>query len=71
MKFMINREAKLRYMATYFTTLEKGDFVFCKITGKKIPLDELKYWNVERQEAYVDAMASLQRQRSLEELEKP
>ena len=58
-------------MATYFTTIEEGDFVLCKMTGEKIPLDELKYWSVERQEAYVDAEASLQRQRSLEAQEKP
>ena len=70
MKFTTNREAKLRYLPTYFATLEKGDFVFCKVTGEKIPLDKLKYWNVERQEAYVDAKASLQRQRSLEAHEK-
>ena len=67
MKLPASKEAKLRYMATCFTTLEKGDFVLCKTTGEKIPLDELKYWNVDRQEAYVDAEASLRRQRSLEE----
>ncbi|MCY4033811.1 MAG: DUF2093 domain-containing protein [Hyphomicrobiales bacterium] len=71
MKLTAGKEAKLRYMATYFTTIEKGDFVLCKITGERIPLDELKYWSVERQEAYVDAEASLQRQRSLEAQEKP
>lgn len=70
MKFTVGKEAKLRYMATYFTTIEKGEFVLCKMTGKKIPLDQLKYWSVERQEAYVNAEASLQRQRSLETQEK-
>lgn len=66
MKLPAGKEAKLRYMATYFATLEKGDFVLCKTTGEKIPLDELRYWSVERQEAYVNAEASLRRQRSLE-----
>ena len=32
----------------------------CALTGDIIPLDELKYWSVARQEAYVDARASLQ-----------
>ena len=32
----------------------------CAITGEAIPLDLLKYWSVERQEAYVDAAASLE-----------
>ena len=71
MELSASKEAKLRYMATYFTTIEEGDFVLCKMTGEKIPLDELKYWSVERQEAYVDAEASLQRQRSLEAQKKP
>ena len=33
----------------------------CAVTGVEIPLDELKYWSVARQEAYVDAAASLKR----------
>jgi hypothetical protein len=40
-----------------------GDFVRCAVTGKSIPLDELRYWSVELQEPYVDAAASLKRYR--------
>jgi hypothetical protein len=39
--------------------LSDGDHVVCAVTGAPIPLHELKYWSVERQEPYVDAEASL------------
>jgi hypothetical protein len=35
--------------------------VRCAVTGHAIPLDELRYWSVELQEAYIDAAASLKR----------
>jgi hypothetical protein len=38
-----------------------GDFVRCAVTGRTIPLEELRYWSVELQEAYVDAATSLKR----------
>jgi hypothetical protein len=53
------REARIRYMAGTFRLLSDGDHVRCAETGVKIPLDELRYWSVERQEPYVDAAASL------------
>jgi hypothetical protein len=31
------------------------------VTGRNIPLDELRYWSVELQEAYADAASSLKR----------
>ena len=53
------REARIRYLAGTFRLLSDGDHVRCAETGAVIPLDELRYWSVERQEAYVDAAASL------------
>jgi len=53
------REAKIRYLAGTFRLLSDGDHVRCAETGVMIPLDELRYWSVERQEAYADAAASL------------
>lgn len=53
------REARIRYMAGTFRLLADGDHVRCAQTGAMIPLDELRYWSVERQEAYFDAAASL------------
>ena len=44
--------AKLKYGPNSFEVLEKGDYVICAISGKKIPLEKLTYWNVELQEAY-------------------
>lgn len=53
-------EAKIRYLESDFEVVAPGDFVACATTGKQIPLDELKYWSFDRQEAYVDAQASLE-----------
>ena len=39
--------------------MEGGAYVLCASTGQKIPLEMLRYWNEERQEAYKDAAASL------------
>ena len=44
--------AKLKYGPNTFKVLEKGNYVICAVSGKKIPLDKLTYWNVELQEAY-------------------
>ncbi len=52
--------ARVHYMAGTFRVLSNGDHVLCAITGARIPLHELKYWSVERQEPYVDAVASLE-----------
>lgn len=51
--------AKVHYMAGTFRVLSNGDHVICAVTGSRIPLHELKYWSVDRQEPYVDAEASL------------
>lgn len=50
------RLAKLNYMANGFRVLVPGDHVLCAISGMPIALDDLRYWNVERQEAYVSAV---------------
>lgn len=52
------REARIHYLAGTFRMLADGDHVRCAVTGAAIPLDELRYWSVARQEAYVDADAS-------------
>lgn len=55
--------ARIHYMAGTFRVLTNGDHVVCAVTGAKIPLHDLKYWSVERQEPYVDAEASLKAER--------
>ena len=49
---MNGNKAKLKFYQNNFEIVEKGDHVICAISGKKIPLNELTYWNVELQEAY-------------------
>ena len=55
--------ARVRYMAGTFRVLSNGDHVVCAVTGERIPLHELKYWSVDRQEPYADADASLEAER--------
>ncbi len=54
------RAARVHYLAGTFRLLTDGDHVVCAVTGAHIPLHELRYWSVDRQEAYVDAAASLE-----------
>ena len=53
------QRAKIRYLESDFQVLVPGSHTLCAVTNKVIPLDELKYWSFERQEAYIDAEASL------------
>ena len=53
------KPARIHYLAGTFRLLSDGDHVVCAVTGEPIPLHELRYWSVERQEPYVDAEASL------------
>lgn len=57
------REARVHFLAGTFRLLATGDFVRCAVTGEAIPLERLAYWSVARQEAYVDAAASLEAER--------
>lgn len=57
-----SREARVRYGDGDFQVLSPGAFVRCAVTGESIPLDELRYWSVVRQEPYVNATVSLQRE---------
>ena len=45
--------AKLKYGPNTFEVIENGNHVICTVSGKKIPLDKLTYWNVDLQEAYL------------------
>lgn len=55
------QEAQLRYRDHDFDVIRPGDYVLCAVTGRRIAIEQLRYWNVERQEAYVDAGAALQK----------
>ncbi len=49
---MNKNKAKLKFYPNNFEVVEEGDHVLCAVSGKKISLNELTYWNVELQEAY-------------------
>ena len=49
---MFKKLAKIKYLPNNFKVIQDGDHVICAISGKKIPLEKLTYWNVEQQEAY-------------------
>ena len=49
---MTKKLAKIKYLPNNFEVIENGDYVICSVSGKKISLNELTYWNVELQEPY-------------------
>ena len=52
------KPARIHYLPGTFRLLSDGDHVVCAVTGVRIPLHELRYWSVKRQEPYYDAAAS-------------
>ena len=55
---MLKKLAKLKYLPNNFEIISEGDHVICAVSGKKIDLKELSYWNVESQEpfySYIEA----------------
>ncbi len=63
--FGLKGEARVRYLDGEYQVLGAGDFVRCAVTGEVIALTELKYWSVDRQEAYATPAAALQRHQEL------
>ena len=49
---MKKKLAKIKYLPNNFQIIENGDFVICAVSGKKINLEDLTYWNVDLQEPY-------------------
>ena len=54
------RHTEYHYLYADIQVVLAGSHVICAVTGKAIPVDELRYWSVVRQEPYVDAAASLE-----------
>ena len=60
---MKNKLAKLKYSPNNFSIIEDGDYVICAVSGKKILLENLNYWNVDEQEPYFSYVeASIKRE---------
>lgn len=63
--FGLRSEARVRFKDGEYDVLSAGDYVKCAVTGRQIPLTELRYWSVDRQEAYASAEVSLARYRDV------
>jgi len=62
---MLKKLAKIKYLPNNFEVIQDGDYVLCAVSGKKILLKDLTYWNVELQEAYFSYVeASIKRERN-------
>ena len=58
--------AELEYLDGEFAIIKPGGYVLCEVTGQRIPVEELRYWSVARQEAYVNAAAVDKRRQQIE-----
>jgi hypothetical protein len=54
-------EAEVEYLDGEIRVLRPGAYVRCAVTGTPIPLDDLRYWNVDLQEAYASPEAKLKK----------
>ena len=61
---MLKKLAKIKYLPNNFEIIEQGDHVLCAISGKKISLENLNYWNVNLQEAYYSHVEAHQKRES-------
>jgi hypothetical protein len=57
--------AIVRYGDGEIAVLRPGRFVLCAVSGKRVPLEDLKYWNPTLQEAYAGPAEALERWRQL------
>ena len=62
---MTKKLAKIKYLPNNFQIIEKGDYVECAVTGKKIEIENLTYWNVELQEAYFSYKEAFEKREEL------
>ena len=63
----MNKLAKIKYLPNNFDIIEEGDHVICAVSGKKISLQNLNYWNVDEQEAYFSYVeASIKKEKDTE-----
>ncbi|MGB3739994.1 MAG: DUF2093 domain-containing protein [Pontixanthobacter sp.] len=56
-----NKTATLAFGPNGFRVVKSGDHVLCAVTAAEIPLEELRYWNVDRQESYASAEIATRR----------
>jgi hypothetical protein len=56
-----DRAATLLYGPNGFRVIRPGHYVLCAVTAEPIPLEELRYWSAEHQEAYASAELATRR----------
>ena len=56
-----DRVATLLYGPNGFRVIRPGHYVLCAVTGEPIPLEELRYWSANRQEAYASPEVATRR----------
>ena len=56
-----NSEAKLHFGPSTFRVIRAGKFVRCAVSGREIPLEDLRYWSADHQEAYATAQIATKR----------
>lgn len=57
--------ASLHYGDGEYVVLKPGRYVVCAVSGRRVPLEALMYWNPELQEAYAGPAEALERWKSL------
>ena len=62
---MTKKLAKIKYLPNNFEVIKTGDYVECAVTGKKIEIENLTYWNVELQEAYFSYKEAFEKREEL------
>ena len=58
-------EAEVRFLDGDFRIVRPGSYVRCAVSGEPIPIEELRYWDVDRQEAYATPEHLLERRRGV------
>jgi hypothetical protein len=53
--------AELEYLDGEYRVVRPGSYVVCAVSGINIPLEALRYWSVDLQEAYATPAWALQR----------
>lgn len=59
--FRPDGEAELEFLDGEYRVIRPGSYVLCAVSGVRIPLDALRYWSVDLQEAYASPAEALKR----------
>ena len=57
--------AVLHYGTPEYEIIRPGRYVLCAVSGRPIPLEALRYWNPELQEAYAGPQEMMERWKAL------